>query len=286
MRRIKTLLALLAVWLAAGAGTASAGIIDLTVNDGSGNPIGASGTLNGAIFQQTDVQPTGTGVIDPFLRIQMKGNEQGYNTDTRPIQSGMDTKQDPWTRSIQLSDIPVVNVGGTNYYQFLLDINENNSTNGHLLSLDKLQIFQAGDGTLDNYQGLTTGLAGATKVYDMGGDGTTSGNWVALDYGLNHGSGSGDMFLYVPTTNFDPSFGQYVYLYSAFGNIAGYESPNTPPPPLGDYSSDAGFEEWAALTNTPRPPPLGVPAPPSLVLLGLGGLGLLARGRFGRRQAV
>ena len=50
---------------------------------------GASGTIGGAIFQQGDTQPAGSGVIHSFVRIHGLGNvfqEQGYNTDARPLQ--------------------------------------------------------------------------------------------------------------------------------------------------------------------------------------------------------
>src|SRR5579859_2238097 len=44
---------------------------------------GGQGTVNGAIFRTTNFQPSGTGVIDPFVRLQSQGNnkyEAGYNT--------------------------------------------------------------------------------------------------------------------------------------------------------------------------------------------------------------
>ena len=52
---------------------------------------GASAELdNGAIVQQTDAQPTGTGFIQSFVRIQGAasggGSQEGYNTDGRPLQ--------------------------------------------------------------------------------------------------------------------------------------------------------------------------------------------------------
>src|SRR5882724_11723689 len=36
---------------------------------------------NGGLFYSTDLQPTGTGVLQPFVRIQGKPTEEGYNTD-------------------------------------------------------------------------------------------------------------------------------------------------------------------------------------------------------------
>ncbi len=47
---------------------------------------GSAGQVNGAQFRQTDAQPTGTGLINSFVRIQGAGVEAGYNTDARPLQ--------------------------------------------------------------------------------------------------------------------------------------------------------------------------------------------------------
>jgi len=228
-------------------GRASAETIELT-------SVGSSGTINGALFQQTSPQPTGTGVIDSFVRIQNKGVEQGYNTSARPVQ--FDEKTDPnYTRALLLSEVPVVNINGTNYRQFLLDINEVNNDPGRYLSLDGLQLFQANTGNLDSYPNL------GTKIYDLDAGGDHS---VLLDYTLNSGSGSGDMFLYVPDSLFDPSLSN-VYLWSQFGL-----NPNA--------TTDAGFEEWAVLEGASTPPVNEVPAPATLVFAAVGcGLGLLGR---------
>ena len=68
------LAAILLVWGVAGlAATARATVVDLTGNNNSG-------TANGAEFDYTPAQPTGTGVIEPFLRLQADPTEQGYNT--------------------------------------------------------------------------------------------------------------------------------------------------------------------------------------------------------------
>src|SRR5438128_11812948 len=52
---------------------AHATVVDLT---GSND----SGTINGAQFVFTTPQPTGTGVIQPFLRLENTPVEQVYNT--------------------------------------------------------------------------------------------------------------------------------------------------------------------------------------------------------------
>src|SRR5688572_14480065 len=63
---------------------------------------GNSGSINGAQFVWTDSQPTGTGYIEPFLRIQRTGVEQGYNTSYgRP----WDTKDGKWTHELRYGDL-------------------------------------------------------------------------------------------------------------------------------------------------------------------------------------
>jgi len=188
---------------------------------------GSSGFVNGALFQQSDAQPTGTGHIQSFLRIQGASAhdevQQGYNTDARPLQFD-ENKSPNFTRALRLSDLPVVNIGGVLYREFLLDINQKSSQ--PLLSLDQVQVFLGDSPTLSGYDPATGQLAGRPAVYDLdaGGD-----NWVLLDYRLNSGSGSGDMLMYVPDALFAGA--AYVYLYSRFGE---------------HFAGNAGFQEWAA----------------------------------------
>jgi Planctomycete extracellular len=198
---------------------------------------GAEGVLNGALFQQCDAQPTGTGVIRSFVRLQTNATtEQGYNTDARPLQFD-ENKSPQFTRSLALNSIPVVNVGGVPSYEFLLDINQNSKQ--PLLSLDDVKLFVGDQPNLNNYDPASGELAGATKVYDMNAGGGS--NWVLLNYRLNTGSGSGDMLMYVPASWFDTgSATPYVYLFSKFG--------------VND-SANAGFQEWAT-SNVPLNPTL------------------------------
>src|SRR5262245_6236332 len=92
---------------------------------------GSDGTANGAIYQQCDAQPTGTGVIRSFVRVQGAASgssvEQGYNTDGRPLQFD-ENKSPQFTRSLTLGDVPIVSVDGVDYRQFLLDINQRSSS--------------------------------------------------------------------------------------------------------------------------------------------------------------
>ena len=227
------------VAFAVASSTAFASILDLTT-------AGSSGTIGGALFQQTDPQPTGTGYIDSFLRIKQTGNEAAYNTSGNLSNPFNQLGGSQYNRDLLLSEVPIVN----GKYQFLLDINQIDSGTGPLLSLNQVEVFLTGvssqtggswhtgtDGRL-----VTTGMSDLHPVYDMNlGGGTANG--VLLNYDLNPGSGAGDMFLYIPTAFFAAVPGQYVLLYSQFG---------TPP---GAYQSNDGFEEWAVIAGTAVPEP-------------------------------
>lgn len=217
---------------------ARADVLDLTTR-------GATGELGGAIFYQIDPQPTGTGVVDPFLRLQNKGSESGYNTDGR---LEFDTKPSIHTHSLQLGSIPVVEQNGVAYREFFLDINESKPRT--LLSLDEMKIHVDDAGNLSGYpQNFSD------PVFDLD---TSGDNWVSLNYELNHGSGSGDMRVLVPSELFGTDPNKYVTLYSAFGQNQG---------------SDAGFEEWWVRQTDQNEP---VPEPASLALSLVGGGALVS----------
>lgn len=233
------------------AGTAQATIVDLTNGD--------SGTINNALFYFSSKQPTGTGVIDPFLRVQADPSEQGYNT------SGgipFDDKAGPWTHDIQFSDLQTtqVTVNGTAYYQIFLDVDEPGGSKS-LISLDSLQFYTSSTGSK-----TTTDLSQlGTLRWSLDG---SEDSYVMLDASRNSGSGSGDMYAYIPTSAFSGvSNSDFIYMYCRFGDQAS-----------ADGTSEGGFEEWS-LAASP------VPEVSSLVpiagLIGMVGLsGILRRRRL------
>ncbi len=262
----------------------------------------------GAIFAQINVQPTGTGVIQSFLRLQNTPTEQGYNTDARDYNNGgnytgvggvktqFDEKSDPnFTRSIQLSAVPIVKIGNINYREFFLDINENAADPGHLISLDQLEIFTSSSSTLDYY------TKGSTASNSFGSGSTLSGpggassnliytldtglspsspdnpfvdNWIALDYLTSSGgSGKGDMVFYLPDSLFTGGGNPYVYLYSQFGCGGNNIDCSTTTKYTSDDISQAGFEEWwvrSVVGGGGGGSQSAVPEPASLLLLGTG----------------
>ncbi len=191
--------------------------------------------IDGAVFATIDTQPTGSGVIHSFVRIGAASKDivQGYNTDGRGLQFD-ENNSATFTRHQNLSDMKVVTKDNIQYYQFLLDINQRSSE--PLLTLNEVEIW-LGDapdllGYSPNRSGGGTGFgAHASFVYDID---ELNDNAIDLNYNLNSGSGSGDMWAYIPKDRFHGP-NNYVYLYSKFGI----------PHPNND-----GYEEWSAIEGS------------------------------------
>lgn len=200
-------------------------LIDLTTADASAI------TDGGAVVRQVDAQPTGTGHIQSFVRLQGAasggGVERGYNTAARPLQYD-ENKSPQFTRSLRLGQVPKVVENGNEYREFLLDINQKSSS--PKLSLDEVCFFISSSDNLSGYDPTAKTLSGLAPVFDLDASGDVS---VLLDSRLNSGSGSGDMTLLVPESAFaNANPESFLYLYSKMGARAG-------------ATANGGFEEWA-----------------------------------------
>jgi uncharacterized repeat protein (TIGR01451 family) len=185
------------------------------------------------------------------VRIENSPIEQGYNTDSRPVQFNEFTSAN-FTRSFQLGEVATVALNGTPYYEFVLDINQQNSGGAALLSLDQLRLYvsptnldTASNNFANGYNPATGTLGGLSPSYDMN-PGLSSTNFVELNSTLptqEAGGGTPDMTLFVPVSDLGTNPNSFIYLYSQFGgHTFTSDQGNT-----GGAAND-GFEEWANTT--------------------------------------
>ena len=233
--------------------------------------LGSSTTIDGAIFfaPTNSTSSTGTGTLDSFVRINPGGSvdcEAGYNTSDRPTQLDENTSLS-FTHDLLLSAVPLVDIGGTLYREFVLDINQTGSN--PVLSLNQLYLYSGANQATNTSAGdfdTTTGNLGAlSPIYTMA-TGSPRSPYITLNFLNENGSGGGiDMIMMVPDSLFGA--GPYVYLYSEFG--------------FNNVAND-GFEEWAVRVGgvTGCPPgdaictPQQIPEPNVVALLALGLFGV------------
>ncbi|HTH48689.1 MAG TPA: hypothetical protein VMB21_14345 [Candidatus Limnocylindria bacterium] len=246
-------------WLATG--TAALGQtatpIDLTS--------GGSAQIGGAYFfpgQSSAV--AGSGTFGSVVRIQANGSEQGYNSGSSPVMPDVKNGVNFRFGDFRVPANPGGMVNGVAYYSFSLDINEGNAPGNNLLSLDKLQFFVrtsdfsgSGADTANSYANLANS---ATKVYDMD---ATSDNTLLLNNTLvGGGSSSVDLVMLVPQSLFAAYGGSAtnVFLYYQMGALGTYSSQT--------WTSDGGFEEWAAVSGLTFTIPAVVPEPGTVGAVG------------------
>ncbi|MEQ9358122.1 SdrD B-like domain-containing protein [Coleofasciculus chthonoplastes] len=184
-------------------------VLDLTQNQ--------SGFVNGAYIVRADLA-SGAGTNDSFLKLKATPEEEGYNTDAAVSQPDVQS-----ARSLQLSELQQVTIGGETFREIRLDLNEKNSASE--ITLQEFRLFLGNSATLSAYDPSNQTLIGALNngqaVFDLDSS-------VLLDAGLTPGTSSFDASIYVPETAFSGATGStYVYLFSKL------------------VSSDGGFEEFA-----------------------------------------
>jgi VCBS repeat-containing protein len=191
-------------------------------------------TIGDATFSKTTPVGAGTGIYDPFLTTHdgnangqtNDGVAEGFNHDQTPILDTDATR----TYSLKLSDMPIELINGVAYYEFRVDLNENNSAAGKLVSLNEFKLYtSASPATLADFDNTTDELgAGFTKVYDLDAEGDKT--LILKDD--NSGSGTDDYSVLIKASAFgnaDPAQ-TYVTLYTNMGSQSAPE--------------DGGFEEW------------------------------------------
>ncbi|PBC19696.1 MULTISPECIES: hypothetical protein [unclassified Mesorhizobium] len=177
--------------------------------------------IGGGVLLEATTEGSGTGNYDSFLRLQATGVEEGFNTD----QNGnvLDDKSS-FTHSLLYSDIQSIEIGGTAYLEFRLDLNESNNSTNDAITLTDLKFYISDQpASLTDFSAGSLG-AGFTSIFDLGGA------QALID--ANHGSGTDDYRVLVPVSLFGTvPDGSYLTLYSSFSG------------------SNGGFEEWRTLTT-------------------------------------
>jgi len=230
--------------------------------------------VNGALWFSGVGFKVGTGVIDPFLTLQSKGTEQGFNTDNNNF--AYDQKRPRYTNALPLTKVSEVKLGdieffhdvdwtpvggkprngngtalspNTVYREIVFDANENNSGSDPEFSIEEFELWVCRDPKAPSFR-LRDDFADNAKcklAYDFAGEvgyattRKTSGSGKTLDY-----------FILIPDAAFRAAFngnnGAYNKCgYGGTGCDAFVILWSTMGDETDEWRTDATFEEFSTL---------------------------------------
>ena len=196
-----------------------------------------------------------TSIQDPYLRIYSTSFEQGYNSEwyvSNPAQFN-ELLSGGGTHALKLSEVPMFSVDGIIYRKFNLDANE--QANARYISIGIVKIYIGGTDQYHAYSTATWNFqtpSPATLVWDLDAacNEGQDGAYIAVDTGIEAGSGVSDLSLWIPQSKFSDypecNYGssicnKWVYMFARLGEPANGVGGI-------DLRSDDGFEEWSVET--------------------------------------
>jgi uncharacterized repeat protein (TIGR01451 family) len=164
---------------------------------------------------------SGTGIFDPFLTVQQTGSETGTNLFNGSTYATGDaiSSSDNRTSLLEISKIPVVGVGGMQYLEIRLDLNEVGGGDSKAeIRLTDLKIYGSSNPTLSSFSGMT-------PLYSLDTEALNTTVYMWDDF---KGSGRSDVVMLIPKSYF-ASNPEYLFFQAAFSG------------------TDGGFEEFSTL---------------------------------------
>jgi uncharacterized repeat protein (TIGR01451 family) len=200
-----------------------------SIDTGPGDfPTAPGATLaDGTIFYTWKDDPlksssSGTGIFDPFLTLQRSDSQSGTNLFNGSNYATGDaiSSSDNRTSLLEISKIPMVGLGGMQYLEIRLDLNEVGGGGGPKaeVRLTDLKIYGSNDPTLSSFSGMAPLYSLDTETLN-----TTVYMWDDFN-----GSGRSDVVMLIPKSYF-ASNPQYLFFQANFSG------------------TDGGFEEFSTL---------------------------------------